>query len=115
MAEQGITREPPVENLLNNIDFIDSFAGIDSFPVEVLICVGNRPGVNIEASLTRVDGCKSRARSTLDAHPHPRLEDAVSGDDDVLLVVYDCRIQRMSQSSDHPVCRPTWKLGVGIE
>src|SRR5579863_4561175 len=115
MAEQGVAREPPIENPLYNLDLIDSLAGVDSFPVEVLICIGNCPGVNIEASLTGVDGCKSRARSTLYAYPHARLKDAVSRDDDVLLGIYDCRIQRMSQGSDHPLRRPAWELGIGIE
>src|SRR5579862_4285400 len=110
MAEQGVAREAPVQDPLDNIDLINPFARVDALSVEVLIGVGDCSGVNIEPSLPGIDGCKSGARGTLYAHTYTRLEDAVSCYDDVFLRVYDCCIQRMSQGSDHSLCRTTWEL-----
>src|ERR1700751_3341976 len=115
MAEQGIAREPTLKDAMNSVHFVNSLAGVDALSVEILIRVGNRPGVYIEASLARINGCQSRASCALYAYFHTRLQNAVSRSDDILLRVNNRRIQRMCQGSYHPLRRPARELSIGIE
>ena len=115
MAEQGITREPLVENLLDGIHLINSFTCVDALSVELLICIRNCPGIYVEPSLTSVNGCEPRSRSTLHADSHARLQDTVASGDDVLYGINDCGIQRMCQGSDHPLRRAAREVGVGVK
>src|SRR3981081_1441874 len=95
VTQQSVAREPAIENLLYGINFIDPFSGKDAFPVKILINVRSSASINIEPGFSRINARKSRARGTLNAHSDTRLQDAITGDNDVLFRVNNCLVQRM--------------------
>ena len=48
VAEQSVARKALIQNLVQSLDFEDSFAGVNSFAVEVLVDVGSRARVDVE-------------------------------------------------------------------
>src|SRR5947208_2092963 len=50
VAEQRIAWESTVQHAVNGFHFVDAFAGKAAFPVQVLVNVGNGPGVDVETS-----------------------------------------------------------------
>src|SRR5437660_1828746 len=56
VAEQSIAREAAVKDTVHGINFVDSLAGKAAFAIQILIRIGDSPSIDVESSLTRVDG-----------------------------------------------------------
>ncbi len=100
---------------MDRIHLVNSFAGKAAFSVQILIGVRDSAGVNVKARLARVNGRQPRAGRTLHTHSHARLQDAVTGDHDVLFRIDNRPVERMSHRSDHAMRGSAWKLGIRIE
>src|SRR5580698_3078751 len=64
VAEEGRVRRTIRERSLESVDVVDAFSGIGSFPEQILINVGDRRGVRIDAAHAREDPLKERAFPT---------------------------------------------------
>src|SRR6202012_872475 len=95
VTEKRIVWEAPVQHTVQRIDLINSLAGEAAFAIQILIGIGDRPGIHVEPGLARIDGCQPGARRALHTYTYARLQDAISGYDDILLWINDSLIQRM--------------------
>ena len=100
---------------MNRVHFIDSLSREAALSVQILISVGNGPGIDIETSLTGVDGREPGAGCTLNTDSDARLQDTISGDNGALFRVDDGLVEWMGQRSYHAVRRASRKLCVGVE
>jgi hypothetical protein len=61
MAQQGVLWKPSVRGSLEGIDVVDAFAREASLAPQILIDVGHRNGVGIDARMTRMNRSEPRA------------------------------------------------------
>src|SRR3984957_16001083 len=103
MTQKRILGEAAVKDLMNGVDFVDSFSREATLSVQILIGVRNGAGIDIETGFPGVDGCEPRAGGALHADADPGLQDAISGNHSFCLRIDDGLVQGMRQSSDHAV------------
>ena len=58
MTKKSVLRKTAIQNLMDDIDFINAFAGKNPFAVKILVDVGNCASIDVEAGLARVDVCQ---------------------------------------------------------
>ena len=70
VTEQRVARKSAIEHSMEGRNLINTFPGEDSFPEEILVCVGNGARVNIEASLAREDAASREREADLNGNSH---------------------------------------------
>ena len=115
VAEHGVFRKASVHRGLERIHLIDSLADESAFLKEVLIDIGHRPGVGIDARIARKQADKPGPPGTRQAHSHAGLENAVAFDHNPALGIEYRMVQRMGHGAHQSSGGVTRQLGVGIE
>ena len=67
-----------MRGLLECIDIVDALSGEASLAIQILIDIGHRRRVGIDARVTRVNRCKERAMRARERDADTRLDDAVT-------------------------------------
>src|SRR5262249_53733293 len=114
VAENGVGRKAAVQNLAEDVDLVDAFAGETAFTEEVLIDVGDRLRVAVETGLSGIDVRKARAIGGLHTDADARLQDAVAFFDSVGYRVDASAIQGMRERGDEALGDAAGKLRVRI-
>jgi hypothetical protein len=78
VAEDAVVGEAIRERALEGIDVVDPLADEGAFARHVLVYVGHRARIGIDAGLPAVQARVPRALRAREAHAHARLEDGVS-------------------------------------
>ena len=79
VGELRVLRHPVVERPLERVHVVDALAREDPLAEEILVDVGDREGVQVDAARSREDELKERAQAHLgQRRRHAGLEDAVS-------------------------------------
>ena len=115
VAEQRVLGDPPGERRLERVDVVDALADVAALVEQVLVHVGHRGGVRIEADVAREDLCERRAGRALDADLHARLQHAVAFGDALKPRIEPRAVERMRQGADQAACRLHREVRVGIE
>ncbi len=97
VRQQRVLGEPALSGVLKGVDVVDPLPGEAPLAVEVLVHVRHRGGVRIDARVTRLDRREARPVRARQRDPHPRLQDAVAGDDPAQHGVVDRAVERMGQ------------------
>ncbi len=116
VAQQRVLGCAIGQRLLEGIDVVDPLAGVGALTEEVLVDVGDRGRVGVDARGARVDtlvdGCLVLGRQ---GRGDPRLQDGVSVHDPSRVRVEHRAVQRVCHRA-HETCGGTpWQSGVGIE
>src|SRR5262249_4313778 len=80
VAQDRIAGEAMLQHLLKHADLVDSLAGEAAFAEQILIDVGNRACVDVEAGIRRENRRKARAVRRMNADIYAWLQDAVAAD-----------------------------------
>ena len=115
MTEQGIPRKTVAKNARHRVHFVNPFSREGTFPEKILIHIGDGAGVGVKTGLTGEDGCQSRARCALHTDVHARLQNAISGNHDIIVGIHDRLIQRMGNRSHHAMGRSAREFRIGVE
>ena len=78
VREQRVLRDAAVERRHEGVDVVEALAGEDPFAEEVLVGVGDRGGVGVDAGVAGVDAGEERARGARHGDADARLQDAVA-------------------------------------
>ncbi len=78
VAEKGVVREAVVEQCSEQVDLEDPLAGERALAEDVLVCVGHRARVGVDAGDPRVHAGETAAARALERHAHPRLHEPVA-------------------------------------
>ena len=84
VAEQSVPWKTMTQNAVHRIYFVDSFSGERTFAEKILVNIGDGARIGIKPGLAGEDGGEARAGRALHAYINPRLQNAVSGDDDIV-------------------------------
>ncbi len=115
VTEQGVTRKPMIQHRVERGDFINAFSREDALAVEVLVGIRDCAAVDIESTLSGIDGSQARTRRRAYADADARLQDAIPFDYDAQLGIDDGLIERMSNSAHHARRGATRELRIGVE
>ncbi len=116
VAEQRVLRHAAGERRLEGIDVVDALAGVGALAEQVLVDVGDRRRVGIDAAGAGEDPLIERSFAPdRQRGRDARLQDGVAVDDPLLAVV-----EAAAGSADAPSCRPAGARhraagGIGIE
>jgi hypothetical protein len=114
MAQEGIFRGPSGQTRLEGAHVVDPLSREDPDVEEVLIDV--KGGVTIEVeSLHSTEDAREKCTSVgIGEDLDSRLKNRVPSED--LTILPDLgSIERVSESTHEPGCRPTWEPSIGIE
>ena len=116
VAEQRRFLNPPGQRGFERIDVVDPLAGVRAFAEQVLIDVGHRRCVRIDAAMARIDALEQRALvARRQRRRDARLQDAVPLDDAADLGIEARPVERMRELADQAAHRIAGQLGVGIQ
>ena len=115
VAQDAVLRKPPRERALECVDVVDPFANERALAESILIDVGNRARVGVDAGLSAEKARVTRTARPLEAGRHPRLQDAVSAGHALALHVVMRAVQRMRHRAHQLPRRVARQLGIGIE
>ena len=115
VAEQRVGRNAPVERGAEGVDVVDALANVAAFVEEVLIDVGDRGGIRIEADVAGEDLRERRAVGALDAHLDPRLQHAIALGHAAKAGVETWTVERVRQRAHQTARRLHRELRVGVE
>jgi hypothetical protein len=78
VGEQRVLRHQTLERGGEGVHVVETLAGEDAFPEKVLVGVGYRSGVGVDAGVPSVEPREQRSGRAQERDTHPRLEDAVT-------------------------------------
>src|SRR5258708_6514754 len=78
VAQQRVIGGPFAERLFERVDIVEAFAGINAFAKEILIDVGSRRGIRIDASIAGEYSREARLRGALKRNADARLQNGVT-------------------------------------
>src|SRR5688500_8845259 len=81
MAQQRVLGEPSVRRVLERIDVVDPFAGEAALAVKVLINVGDRRRIRVDAGMSRMDRGEVGAVRAGERNSYARLKNSVAAGD----------------------------------
>ena len=105
----------PGEHFLERLDLVNALAGENSFAEKILINVGDRAGIDVEAGVAGKQRGQTRAAGGFDAGVHARLENAIAFDDGIRGGIDHRAIQRMRERADELVRGFARQLRIEIE
>ena len=100
VRQQPILGEPPVGCLLEGVDLVNPLAGEAPLAVEVLIHIGHRRGVGVDARNPREDGREMGPVGARERDPDPGLENAIASDHPAPLGIVLGPIERVRDGPD---------------
>ena len=115
VAEQRVVGEAAVEHALEHVDLEDALAGERSLAEDVLIGVGHRAGVGIDAGRSRVQRGETAALRPRKRHPHSRLDEPVAARHARLARTPARPVERMRDRRDELPCSVSRQDRVGVE
>ena len=116
MAEQGGVGDAPGQRGLEGIDVVDPLAGVGSLTEEVLVDVGDRQRIGVDAAEAGEDALEHRALGADgQGGRHARLKDCIAFDHAAGGEVHAGMIQRMRHLADQAAHRFAGQAGVGIQ
>src|SRR5436305_2097659 len=108
-----VAGETAIEHAVKRVHLIDTLAGENALAVEVLVDVGYRTSVDVEAGLAGIDVGQTRTAGALHAYANTRLENAIAGGNNVSDRIDDGAIQGMRHGADHALGGTAGQLSVG--
>ncbi len=114
MAEEPRFGEPAGKHPAEGAHIIDAFAVVGALAGQVLIDIGNRIGIGIDADRVGKEPAERRAAHARQGRAHARLDDRIAGQDPAF-VIESCLVQRMRQGLDQPAGSAVWQLRVAVQ
>ncbi len=115
MTQDLVLREASVHGSLEGIHLVNPFSNERAFLENILIHVGNRPRVRINARVAREQPDEPGSSGARQTHAHPRLQNAVAFGNNSAHGIEPRPVQRMRQRSDKLTGGIARQLGVGVE
>ena len=115
MAEEGVLGHPAGERGLERVDVVDALADVAALVKHVLIEIGHRGRVRVDADVSREHAGEHRAIGAHDAHADARLQHAVALGHALEPGVKAGTVQRVRQRADEPPPGFHRQLCVGVE
>ena len=116
VAEQRRVRHTAGERGLEGVDVVDALAGVGAFAEQVLIDVGDRRGIGIDAAHAGKDALEQRAfAADRQRGRDPRLQHRIALDDPAGGGVEARPVERMRHLADQAADRVARQLRVGVE
>ena len=116
VAEQRRIGHAPGQRGLERIDVIDALASVGALAEQVLIDVGYRRCVRIDAAVAGIDALEQRALMTgRQRRRDARLQDAVTLNDAARLGIEARPVERVRELADQAAHRIARQFGVGIQ
>jgi len=115
VAEDGVFREAALHGTPEGIHIVNALADEGALLEQILIDVGNRPCVGIDARFAGKQPHKPRPPGAWQAHPDARLQDAVAFRDDAAGGIKHGAVERMGHGSDQFPGGIAWQLGIGVQ
>ena len=73
VAQQGSLGKPGIHETMEGVDIVNSLAHEAAFAKEILVCIGNSAGINVEGCIRREDSCEPRLPGRLQVYARLRL------------------------------------------
>ncbi len=116
VAEQRVLRHAAGERRLEGVDVVDALAGVGALAEQILVDVGDRRRVGIDAARRGEDALEERALAAdRQRRRHARLQDAVAFDDAPAVGVEARPVERMRHLADQPARGVARQARVGVE
>ena len=115
VAENAILGKPVAQGLFERVDIVDSLADERTLVEQILIDIGNRACIGVEAGLAATQLRVARAVGAGQTHRHARLEDAVSVYHAPAGRVVAWPVERVRHGAGKLPCRIARQQGIGIE
>ena len=115
VAEQRVVRHAPGERPLERVDVVDALADVAALVEEILIDVGHRGRVRIDADVAREDPREPRAVGADDADRDARLENSVALGHALHRRVEARPVQGVRQRADHCPAGLERQLRIAVE
>src|SRR5688500_2874493 len=115
MAQQRVLGKPSVRRVLECIDVVDPFAGKAAFAVEVLINVGDRRRIRVDAGMSRMDRGEIGAVRAGERDSHARLKNSVAAGDAADSRIAVRPVEWVGNAPDQQLRRVARQYGVGVE
>jgi hypothetical protein len=116
VAQQYVLGHASIERGRERVDVVDALADVGAFTAQVLVDVGHRCRVRVDAARVREDPLVRRAFGTArQRRRDPRLQDRVTLDDATGIGVESGSIQRVRELPDQPPHGVAGQPRVGVE
>ena len=115
VREQGVLGHASLEGRDERVHVVEPLAGEDPLGEEVLVGVGDRGRVGVDAGVPGVEPGEQRAGGARHRHAHAGLEDAVALGDAADPRVEVRLVQRMGRDADQLLRGVARQAGVGVE
>ena len=116
MAEQGGVGRAALQREIESVDVVNALAGIGAFAEHVLIDVGNRGSVRIDAAQAGENALEQRAfESHRKRRGHARLHHAIALDDAPRLRIETRPVERMRHLADQAADSVARQARIGVE
>ena len=115
VTEQGVVGHDVVQGALEGGDVVDALADERPAPEQILVDVGDRARVRIEAGGGREQGREARAAGAQRADLDARLQDRVALDDPVRGRIELGAVERVGERPGQLLRRVARQIGVGVE
>jgi hypothetical protein len=100
VGQQRVLRDSVAEGGEEGIDVVEPLPRVDALAEEILVRVGHRGGVRVDAGVARVDAGEERSRRAGEGDAHPGLEDAVPLRDPALRQIEAGPVERVEDDPD---------------
>ena len=114
VAEHAVLGQPPGGGLAEHIHVVDALAHERALVEDVLVEVGDRPRVGIDAGLAGVEAGEARAARARHGDGDERLQDPVALTDTTELDVETRAVERVGHGGGELACRVARQLGVAV-
>ena len=114
MAQQQLLGKPSRKHAVEGANVIDAFAVIGPFAGQILVDVGNRAGIGVDADGIRKEPAERRTGRAGQGRAHARLDDGVTGPN-APGAVETRPVQGMRQRLDHPAGGVVRQLRVAVQ
>ena len=116
VTQQRVLRYSPGEGCLKCIDIVDPFADVRALTEKVLVNIGDRRCVRVNAARAREDALKKRSPAIgRQRRRHARLKQGVALNDSTDMRVKPRPIEGMRYGADQSSGGPPWQPRVGIQ
>ena len=115
MAQKALVGEASGKHTIERPHVIDPFSVIRAFTGEVLVDIGNRAGVGIDAPCIREQAAKEGGARAGQGRADARLDDRVGAGRHPSRLVEPRLVERMGQGLDHAAGGTRRELGVAVQ
>ena len=115
VRQQDVLRRGVLERGHERVDVVEALAGEDAFAEQVLVGVGDRGRVGVDAGVAGIEAREQRPRRAREGDADPRLQDAVAVGDAPGLRIEGRAIERVRDDADQLPRRITRQARVAVE